>query len=129
MACHEIAALRLSLMNLLGVKDEAVLAHELAELGMAAEQPGPVRSLARATDFAAVEQAYDMCLSDLEAKLSQMSSNDPQRPYYQTLVVLNKKVECELRNYRQSLHNFYQDLEEVHDHMHAIYPISDEAGV
>ncbi len=126
MACHEIAALRLSMMNVLGIKDEAVLAHELAELGDAAEQPGPIRTLAQAADFATMQTAYEHCLSDLEARLSQMPSDHPQRAYYQTLVVLNKKVECELRNFRQSFHNLYQDLEEVHDHMHCIYPASEE---
>src|SRR5947199_337345 len=46
MACHEVAALRLGLMNVLGIDDAAEKQHELAELGLAAEQPGPIRSLA-----------------------------------------------------------------------------------
>jgi hypothetical protein len=41
MACHEIAALRLGLMRVLGRTDEAERQHELAELKGGAEEPGP----------------------------------------------------------------------------------------
>ena len=37
MACHEIAGLRLGLMEVLGVKNEAERQHELAELGTGAD--------------------------------------------------------------------------------------------
>ncbi len=125
MACHEIAALRVGLMQIIGIKDESLLQHELAELGTAAEAPGPIRQLAQARDFTTLQESYDQSLSDLELRLSQMSKEDPQRAYYQTLVVLNKKIEAELRNFRAGLTAFFQDLEEVHDHMHAIYPVED----
>ena len=48
MACHEIAALRLGLMQVLGRNNEAERQHELAELGGGAEAPGPIRSLCEA---------------------------------------------------------------------------------
>lgn len=123
MACHEIAALRLGLMQIIGIKDDALFQHELAELGTAAESEGPLRHLMQAKDLESLQEAYDHCLTDLETRLSQMASDDPQRAYYQTLVVLNKKVEGELRNFRQGMAHFFNDLEEVHDHMHAIYPV------
>src|ERR1700733_7647242 len=50
MACHEIAALRLGLMKVLGIDDPAERAHELAELGDAANVPGPIASLMNATN-------------------------------------------------------------------------------
>lgn len=123
MACHEIAALRLGLMRIMGLKDEALFQHELAELGPAAAADGPLKHLMDAKDLESLQEAYDLCLSDLETRLSQMAPSDPQRAYYQTLVVLNKKVEGELRNFRQGMSHFFNDLEEVHDHMHAIYPV------
>jgi hypothetical protein len=122
MACHEIAALRLSLMQILGMQDQKLLQHELAELGDAGEKPGPIRMLAQAQDWQTLVRAYDLCLVDLESRLSQMADSDVQRPYYQTLAILNKKIEGELRNIQQSLTSFFHDLEEVHDHMHVIYP-------
>lgn len=125
MACHEIAALRVGLMQVIGIKDENLLQHELAELGEAAEKPGVLRQLSQAKDLSSLQEFYDQSLSELELRLSQMASDHPQRAYYQTLVVLNKKIEAELRNFRTGLTTFFQDLEEVHDHMHAIYPVED----
>lgn len=123
MACHEIAALRVGLMQVIGIKDDNLLQHELAELGTAAEEPGALRQLAQARDLTSLQESYDQSLSELELRLSQMKPDDAQRAYYQTLVVLNKKIEAELRNFKSSLTTFFQDLEEVHDHMHAIYPV------
>src|SRR5437016_2860919 len=45
MACHEIAALRLGLMRVLGRHDEAERQHEIAELGDGAEMPADARLL------------------------------------------------------------------------------------
>ena len=50
MACHEIAALRLGLMKVLGHEDEAERQHELTELGAAADQPGPLWAVVTARD-------------------------------------------------------------------------------
>ncbi len=43
MACHEIAGLRLGLMRIVGIDDEAERQHELAELGDGATKPGPIK--------------------------------------------------------------------------------------
>jgi hypothetical protein len=47
MGCHEIAGLRLGLMNVLGIEDEHAKQHELAELGSAASAPGPISPMIR----------------------------------------------------------------------------------
>lgn len=122
MACHEIAALRLGMMRILGIQDSNLLEHELAELGEAAEQPGPLQLLSQANDMRSLGYAFELARTDLEDRLSRMSTDDPERSYVQTLAVLNKKIEADLANIFHYCEQFFEDLEQVHDHMHVIYP-------
>ncbi len=122
MACHEIAALRLGLMEVLGVNDEAEHQHELAELGSAADQPGPIRSLCGAKDFAELKVFYESAIAGLEERVSGTKADDPKLPYLRTLIVLTKKVDLDLRHLIEGLTNFYRDLDEMHDFVHEIYP-------
>jgi len=122
MACHEIAALRLGLMRVLGVDDEAERQHELAELGPAADAPGPVRALCEASDLASLQRFYDAAVSGLEARVAGTRADDPQLPYLRTLVVLTKKVELDLQHQIGSVTQLYRDLEAMHDFVHEIYP-------
>jgi hypothetical protein len=122
MACHEIAALRLGLMRVLGKKDEAERQHELAELGGGATSPGPVRSLCEAGDLASLKRLFGAALADLNVKVATTASDDAKLPYYRTLVVLTKKVELDLDNQIEGLNRLYRDLDEMHDFVHEIYP-------
>jgi len=122
MSCHEVAALRLGLMNVLGIDDAAERQHELAELGTACEAPGPLRTLTQARDVAALVRSYDAALSDLAEKVARTDAADPKLPYYRSLLVLTKKVELELAGQRDALTRMYRDLEELHDFVHEIYP-------
>ena len=122
MACHEIAALRLSLMGILGIEDEAEKKHELAELGDGAQKPGPICSLTQARDLSAVKKFYEASLSRLEERVSATAADDPKLPYLRSLIVLTKKVELDLRSHTESLTRFYKDLDEMHDFVHEIYP-------
>ncbi|WP_141732001.1 DUF3209 family protein [Oligoflexus tunisiensis] len=122
MACHEIAALRLGMMRILGVQDPGLIEHELAELGEAGEKPGPLRLLSQAQDLQSLNHAFELARTELEDRLSQMKPDDPERSYVQTLAVLNKKIEADLANLYHYCSQFFEDLEQVHDHMHVIYP-------
>jgi hypothetical protein len=122
MACHEIAALRLGMMRILGIQDAALVEHELAELGAAAEAPGPIRMLSQAQDFRSLRYAFELARTDLEDRLSRMAADSSEKAYTQTLAVLNKKIENDLVNLSQYCEQFFEDLEQVHDHMHVIYP-------
>ncbi|HTT74902.1 MAG TPA: DUF3209 family protein [Candidatus Binataceae bacterium] len=125
MACHEIAALRLGLMKILGRKDEAERQHELAELGDASHQPGPVASLCEADDFESIRQLYELAVSSLEERVSSTAADDPKLPYLRSLVILTKKVELDLANEIGNLTRLYRDLEQMHDFVHEIYPVDD----
>lgn len=123
MACHEIAALRLGLMKVLGHDDEAERQHELAELGRAAAAPGPLRSMCEAGDLASLKRCYDASLALLEERIARTRADDPELPYLRTLVVLCKKIELDLQHQVDALTQLYRDLEQVHDFVHEIYPV------
>jgi uncharacterized caspase-like protein len=122
MACHEIAALRLALMRILGRDDAAERQHELAELGTGAETPGPLRALCGAADLASLLRSYDAAIGALEEKLARTAADDPELPYLRTLLVLNRKVELELRHQVEGLAHLFRDLEAMHDFVHELYP-------
>jgi len=122
MACHEIASLRLGLMRILGLDDEAERQHELAELGDGANRPGPIQSLCGAQDLASMRRFFEAALADLEQRIAETPATDPDLPYLRSLLILNKKVELDLQNYVQGLNSFYRNLDEMHDLVHEIYP-------
>jgi hypothetical protein len=122
MACHEVAALRLGLMQTIGIRDEAERQHEMAELGGALEEPGPLRSLASATDLASMAQMYAAAVTQLSEKVARTPGGDPKLGYLRSLMILTKKVELDLRAHIDGLTRFYRELEEMHDFVHEIYP-------
>lgn len=122
MACHEIAGLRLGLMRVLGLDDEAERQHELAELGDAANNPGPIQSMLRSDNLTTLKKFFEAALADLEQRIAACKPNDPDLGYLRSLLVLTKKVELDLQNYLHSLTTFYRNLDEMHDLVHEIFP-------
>lgn len=122
MACHEIAALRLGLMKLLGTNDEVERAHEMAELGDAARRPGPLRSLTQANDLGELLRLYGTSLAELNDRVARTKPDDPKLAYYRSLVVLTKKVELELSASVDTLSRMNRELEEMHDLVHELFP-------
>lgn len=122
MACHELAALRLGLMQLVGIEDPAEKEHELAELGSAISEPGPLQSLSKATDLEKLLKYYQASLVELQERVSKTSSDDPKLSYYQALVLVTKKVEQELQLHLANLRRLYEDLDEIHHLIHEVYP-------
>ena len=108
--------------KILGVGDDAERQHELAELGDAAETPGPVRSLAEARDLTSLSRRYDAAVAQLEQRVAVASPNDPSMGYLRALIVLTKKVGLELDGQRESFDRLYRDLEDMHDLVHEIFP-------
>lgn len=123
MACHEIAALRLGLMKILGNDDEAERAHEVAELGDAACRPGPLASLATAGTLATLRELYATSLVDLNERVARAADDDPKLPYLRTLIVLTRKVELELQAHIEGLSRMNRELDEMHDFVHEMFPV------
>lgn len=122
MACHEIAALRLGLMRVLGREDEAERQHELAEIGTGAKEAGPIRSLIEATDLTKLKRFYEAALADLDRKVASAKPGDRDLPYLRSLQILTKKVELDLGNQIEAMSRLYKDLDLMHDFVHEIYP-------
>jgi hypothetical protein len=122
MACHEIAALRLGLMRVLGLKDEATRQHELAELGDAAAQSGPIQAMCVAGDLDSIRRLYEAAVSMLEERVAAARNDDAKLPYLRSLVILTKKIELDLANQIDNLTRFFTELEQMHDFVHEIYP-------
>ena len=122
MACHEIAALRLGLMRVLGIEDEDERQHELAELGEAAKKAGAIQSLCEVRDMKTLHRLFGTALAQLEEKVASTPAGDPKLAYLRSLVILSKKTELELKSHGDNLTRFYRELEEMHDFVHEIYP-------
>lgn len=122
MACHEIAALRLGLMNLLGDEDEAERAHEIEELGNALHRPGPIADLAQARDLQTLKSLYGSALAELTERVARAEADDPKLGYLRSLLILTKKVELELEGFANGLTRLNRNLDEIHDLMHEVFP-------
>src|SRR5580700_4690192 len=114
MACHEIAALRIGLMHVLGIKDETERQHELAELGDAINHPGPIRSLCEARDLTELKRLFEVALVDLEQRVSLSSADNADLPYHRSLLILCKKVEMDLNNFLHNMTMLFRNLDEMH---------------
>jgi hypothetical protein len=123
MACHEVAALRLGLMNVLGIDDPTERAHELAELGPAASEPGPLSAMLAARDLASLTRMFEASLSDLQTRVAKTPDGDAKLPYLRSLLVFTKQTELGLRAHVDGLARLHRELEEVHDLIHEIYPV------
>ena len=125
MACHELAALRLGLMDIVGIDDPAERAHELAELGPRADEEGPLKATLTARSLSALQRHYQSSLTDLEERLSQLPREHAGRGYLQTLMVLTRKAELDLDNQIDALTRLFRDLERMHDLVHELHPIEE----
>ncbi|MCK6521385.1 DUF3209 family protein [Myxococcota bacterium] len=126
MACHEIAALRIALHNLLGTRPAVELTHEVAELGALCELDGPLRRLTQARDLGTLRRALEAAVGEHEAQLGAMSPDDPTLGYHRALVVT---VRCALRDVERMsmmIERFYLDIEDTHDLLHEVFPGVDD---
>ncbi|MBI3768370.1 MAG: DUF3209 family protein [Deltaproteobacteria bacterium] len=126
MACDEIGALRLALMNVLGGSREAERQHEEAELGDALRHEGPIKSLASARTLEEAKQQLEGAIVELEQRQAEMLPDDPKVHYTKTLLVAVKGAEGTYRRLQADLEQFHRGLEEIHDLIHEIYPVSEQ---
>ncbi|MDC0254711.1 DUF3209 family protein [Bacteriovoracales bacterium] len=122
MACHELGALRLGLMKIIGIENEAARIHDENEVGEALNNAGPIQSLAKADSLKDLQKFFDSSISDLEERVSKLSDDDKNLPYYRSLLILTKKVELELESHLKGVESFWKNLDEMHDYVHEIFP-------
>lgn len=121
MACHEIGALRLGLMNVLGIEDEAMKKHDEAEVGELLTHPGPICSLAQSKNLKDIKIFFQNSLVDLENKLANLPLDHKDLAYYRSLMILTKNVELNLELQIKGFEDMFRHLDEMHDFVHEIH--------
>jgi hypothetical protein len=125
MTCHEIEALRLGLMNVLGTDDRS--AREHAEKELEGHLDGPVGALAEADSLAAVQRHLDAALVDLEEEVATTDPDDPAYDYLRGRLVAVRDAERAVGRLATQGEDVLGGLAEAHDLLHEAFP-TDEDG-
>ncbi|WP_253738612.1 DUF3209 family protein [Halohasta salina] len=123
MSCHEIEALRLGLMNVLGTADPAAREHAEAELE--GHLSGPIGALAEADSLAAIERHLDAALVDLEEEIADTPSDDPEYDYLRGRLVAVRDAERAVHRITAQGESVLAGLGEAHDVLHETFPVED----
>ena len=120
MTCHEIEALRLGLMNSLGIDDDAAEKHAREELG---EEPDPhIAALADADTLADCARHLDTALVELEEEVAATQSDDPSYDYLRGRLVAVRDAEQAVGRLAAQGEEVLEGLGETHDLLHEVFP-------
>ena len=125
MACAELEALRLALMNLNGTVDESVRQHAEAEIGDELDDDGPIAALANASTLDEIQRHLDAALVDLEEAAMNADATDPEGAYLRGRVVAVRDAERTVRRLRAQTDAYLDDLGEAHHTLHETFPIEE----
>jgi hypothetical protein len=120
MTCHEIEALRLGLMNVLGTADRSVREH--AEKELEGERKGPIAGLADAESMETIERHLDAALVDLEEQVAAADPDDPDHDYLRGRLVAVRDAERAVRRLTGQGESVLDGLGDAHDTLHETFP-------
>ncbi|SEW28565.1 DUF3209 family protein [Halobacterium jilantaiense] len=120
MTCHELEALRLGLMNVLGTSDRS--AREHAEKELDGELDGPIEGLAEADSLSDLQRHLDAALVDLEEQVAAADEADPEYDYLRGRLVAVRDAERSLARVVDHGTGFLDDLGETHHSLHDAFP-------
>ncbi|SDJ92573.1 DUF3209 family protein [Natronorubrum texcoconense] len=123
MSCHEIEALRLGLMNVLGVGDQSTRDH--AEKELEGHLEGPIEALVEAESLTAIERHLDAALVDLEEEVAGMDTDDPEYDYTQGRLLEVRNAERTIQRLTAQGESIVDGLGESHDMLHETFPVED----
>ncbi|MXR50004.1 DUF3209 family protein [Halovenus sp. WSH3] len=123
MACHEIEALRLGLMNVLGTEDRSAREHAMSELE--GHMTGPIEALAEADTLSEIERHLDAALVDLEEEIAETDSDDPEYDYLRGRLVAVRDAEQAVRRLTSQGESVLDGLAEAHDVLHETFPVDE----
>ncbi|WP_254523503.1 DUF3209 family protein [Natrinema caseinilyticum] len=123
MSCHEIEALRLGLMSVLGVGDDS--AREHAEKELEGHLEGPIRGLAEAGSLAEVQRHLDAALVDLEESIAAMDSDDPEYGYTRGRLLAVRDAERAVARLSVQGESIVDGLGDAHDTLHETFPVEE----
>lgn len=121
MSCHELEALRLGLMNVLGTTDRH--AREHAETELEGHLEGPIEALAGAETLSALERHLDAALVDLEEEIAATDPDDPAYDYKRGRLVAVRDAERALHRLTAQGESVLDGLGEAHDVLHETFPV------
>lgn len=122
MTCHELEALRLGLMSVLGIDDESTRRHAEEELGDALEAEGPIPALAGADTLSELRRHLDAALVDLEEDVAAADPDDPDADYLRGRLVAVRNAERSLDRLADSGESLLDDLGAAHRALHEAFP-------
>ncbi len=120
MTCHELEALRLGLMNVLGTADRS--AREHAERELEGHLDGPVGALAAAENLSAVRRHLDAALVDLEEEIAATDPDDPEYDYLRGRLVAVRDAERAVARLTDQGEDVLGGLGDAHDLLHEAFP-------
>ncbi|PSP85034.1 DUF3209 domain-containing protein [Halobacteriales archaeon QS_1_68_17] len=120
MTCHELEALRLGLLNVLGTEDPA--AREHAEQELEGHLDGPIGALADAETLSEVERHLDAALVDLEEEIAATDEDDPAYDYLRGRLVAVRDAERAVRRLTRQGESVFDGLAASHDVLHEAFP-------
>ena len=123
MSCHEIEALRLGLMNVLGVGDQSTRDH--AEKELEGHLEGPIEALVEAESLTEIERHLDAALVDLEEEVAAMDSDDPEYDYTRGRLLEVRNAERTIQRLTTQGESIVDGLGESHDMLHETFPVED----
>ncbi|WP_338740903.1 DUF3209 family protein [Haloplanus salilacus] len=125
MTCHEIEALRLGLMNVLGTEDRSAREHAKTELE--GHLDGPIEALAEAETLAGIERHLDAALVELEEEIAAADADDDEYDYLRGRLVAVRDAERAVGRLTGQGEDVLAGLGEAHDLLHEAFPVEDEA--
>jgi len=120
MTCHELEALRLGLLNVLGTSDRS--AREHAEKELDGELDGPIEGLAEADSLSELQRHLDAALVDLEEEVAATDEGDPEYDYLRGRLVAVRDAERSLSRVADHGAALLDDLGETHHSLHDAFP-------
>ncbi|SEH40294.1 Protein of unknown function [Halopenitus malekzadehii] len=123
MSCHELEALRLALLNVLGTGDRTAREHAEAELEGHLE--GPIEALANAETLDAIERHLDAALVDLEAEVAATDPDDPEYDYLRGRLVAVRDAERAVHRLTAQGESVLDGLADAHDVLHETFPVEE----
>jgi len=120
MSCHEIEALRLGLMTVLGTGDRS--AREHAETELEGHMEGPIEALATAESLSELRRHLDAALVDLEEEVAAADEDDPAYGYLRGRLVAVRDAERSLARLTDHGEALFEDLGATHHALHEAFP-------
>jgi hypothetical protein len=123
MACEELEALRLGLMNVLGTEDESVRQHAEAELGE--DLSGPIEALTEAETLAEIGRHLDAALVDLEEEVAEADPDTAEYDYRRGRLVAVRDAERDVTQLTRQGEALLDGYGEAHDLLHELFPVEE----